>query len=420
MASSSSSPSAGDEQEQDRRMILAAANQVRRSHDDFFEDRDWDSMCTFWKWCLNAQDSLPAFVHGHQDEEAKGTEDSFGVTQFKMTQDSWVKQGLPLFEKHRYPDRVNFALRIGYSGNSYSGYQKQKAGIGIHTVEDDLLDALHGQKTNAAGRTDKDVSAVSQVINFHTREKVTPEDIMSRAKQSDAVKSGNITIFECYNMPRRFHALFSATWRRYIFLVPLNSQPSGKFDIDTDFVGLCLRKLENKSLHCNCFAAKETVEKDLCQIYRSDAIVVDVNSSNVFEKKVPAICIELVGSRFLRNMVRVIVSTVVRESVRSPESDRNENILLDCCESGDRQMAAFPLNGKGLALAGVGYSTNPPAAVPPGTKNSRQFVKDSCASASASEIQESSNKLSHRNLRLKRKAKLETTTEEVEKKTKCE
>ena len=180
----------------------------RNSHDEFFDNRDWDVVSAFWRWCLNANEGFPSFVYGHQDELAKGTENSFGVNQCKIMQDSWVEQGLPIFEKYRNPDRVTFALRIGYAGHSYSGYQKQKAGLGIHTVEDDLEQALHGQKSQVAGRTDKDVSAVSQVISFHTREKITPKELMTRARDSEALKNGNITVFECCNMPRRFHALF--------------------------------------------------------------------------------------------------------------------------------------------------------------------------------------------------------------------
>jgi tRNA U38,U39,U40 pseudouridine synthase TruA len=49
----------------------------------------------------------------------------------------------------------------------------------------------------------------------------------------------------------------------------------------------------------------------------------------------PAICIELVGDRFLRQMVRRLVSTAVRECLKE-DSIRNDNVLVDICLSGDR------------------------------------------------------------------------------------
>ena len=52
------------------------------------------------------------------------------------------------------------------------------------------------------------------------------------------------------------------------------------------------------------------------------------------------LCIELVGNRFLRQMVRRLVATVVRETIgynRSSDDIRsNKNILVDICHTGNR------------------------------------------------------------------------------------
>jgi hypothetical protein len=103
-----------------------------------------------------------------------------------------------------------------------------------------------------------------------------------------------------------------------------------------------------------------------------------------------AMCVELVGSRFLRQMVRIMVvrehwseivitlplitfcddaytdlffclfayllfqSTAARESIL-PEGIRNENIMLDICATRDRSRASSALPGRALCFAGVGY-----------------------------------------------------------------
>ena len=71
-------------------------------------------------------------------------------------------------------------------------------------------------------------------------------------------------------------------------------------------------------------------------------------------KTARALCIELVGNRFLRRMVRLLVATAVREAQKS-EDERDEGILKAICFSGDRTMRAYPFPGIGLAFAGCGF-----------------------------------------------------------------
>jgi len=144
---------------------------------------------------------------------------------------------------------------------------------------------------------------------------------------------------------------------------PKSYDENRMYDIDIDFINIVLQKIEKKTLHCNCFTTTKDVstESDLCTIFRSRAQLVDLDrdqqdsNSDSTEFKSPAICIELVGSRFLRCMVRIIISTVIRESFLD-KKDRRSNILLNCCASGSRHNAALPINGKGLSLCGVGYT----------------------------------------------------------------
>ncbi|GIL92630.1 hypothetical protein Vretifemale_20094 [Volvox reticuliferus] len=68
------------------------------------------------------------------------------------------------------------------------------------------------------------------------------------------------------------------------------------------------------------------------------------------------LCIELVGNRFLRRMVRVLVSTALREA--TPGAGRcggREDALLDCLAAG-RMATAMPAPAVGLCFAGAGYA----------------------------------------------------------------
>ena len=61
----------------------------------------------------------------------------------------------------------------------------------------------------------QDVSAVSQVISCHTFDQsVTPASLQHSFFESVAVREGRLALFDCAVVPKKFHALFSATWRR--------------------------------------------------------------------------------------------------------------------------------------------------------------------------------------------------------------
>jgi hypothetical protein len=97
---------------------------------------------------------------------------------------------------------------------------------------------------------------------------------------------------------------------------------------------------------------------DECHILHSRASQVILT---VDAEEVPVLCIEVVGNRFLRRMMRIIAvsiicylefssnlilyntviqGTVIRESVL-PRDVRNENILKLICSSQDRYIAAY-------------------------------------------------------------------------------
>lgn len=288
----------------------------RASHSTFFKDRDWPAVTTLWRYLMKqewATTNLPTV-----DQEIKFT--NFEVTNL----DTIHKIGLTEYSSAdpRYK-RKTFAMRIGYDGSSYNGYQSQKGSIGVRTVEEELFDALGGRTCCAAGRTDGDVSAISQIICFSTYDEVTPESLLINVAASEAAQSERLRVFECVRAPRRFHSLFGATWRRYLYVMPLNKGTyDGGVDVDVAFVNAALRRLEGRKLPYNAFAYREdraVDQTDHCTLYCARAFLVhldspstverveSVDSDTQFESVPMGLCVELVGDRFLRRMVRILV-----------------------------------------------------------------------------------------------------------------
>lgn len=279
-----------------------------------------------------------------------------------------------LSKDERYSKRKTFAVRFGYVGTEYGGYQSQKnLTFPAIAVEDDIrrilgilfhsypvihitliLQLRHillisgdmGRSFTpayGAGRTDKGVSAISQVICFSTtrgtKQEVSEEDILAAFRGSDAFQSQRLAVFDCRRVPKQFNSRSSATWRRYIYLFPLEVSPNGDLDVDVDYLNsvlsmyanifletgpilfkmVLLRRLENKDLPYDAFSIQDNRNtgqglKDRCFMLKARASVFDLAREvpdlidlQHQDHSVPVICIELVASRFLRRMVRKIV-----------------------------------------------------------------------------------------------------------------
>lgn len=257
-------------------------------------------------------------------------------------------------------NRKTFGMKLAYVGSDFRGWAWQPDGNTVEKTISDALKPLLGQKRPAvysAGRTDRGVSALAQCCSFHTTSAVTPEEVVG-AINAFAPKS--LSVWDCQLMPASFHATFSAAWRRYLYILPLHDTPEDKC-IDAERINALLGPLVGEILNYTAFArdtprAKETS----CLLYRARA----------FEGHLPptgdrVLCIEVIGNRFLRRMVRVLVSTCVRDCIyqkRDWECGPNTHTLRDYCSDallGDeeaRKRTAPAAPAAGLCFLGVGYA----------------------------------------------------------------
>lgn len=201
-------------------------HQQKLSHNEFLRSRDWKLVENFWSAVVRNSSNMMPFITGDKE---------FGVTNLEELYDAGMR-GEFKSKDLRYSKRRTFALRVGYVGKKYNGFQRQVNVKGVHTVEDDLIVSL-GCTPYGAGRTDADVSAVSQIVSMIGNTDETSENVLNRTRASEPVISGRLAIYDCVRVPKKFNARSSATWRRYLYMLPLNVgvHPYG-FDIDTDFV----------------------------------------------------------------------------------------------------------------------------------------------------------------------------------------
>ncbi|CAM0908922.1 unnamed protein product [Alopecurus aequalis] len=286
-------------------------------------------------------------------------------------------------------ERANFKIVLSYHGGSFDGWQKQP---GLNTVQGfvekhlgpfvDKRKAKQLQDRSlpvegcapVAGRTDKGVTALQQVCSFYTwRKDVQPGDIKDGINEAAPDKIKLLVVSE---VSREFHPNFSAKWRRYMYIFPLEEDAKSisgdeqssiilenseynmtpqSFDVAK--VDKILRQLEGKMLSYKMFARDTQASRSdgpatECFMFHSRAAVTKLYSADENCKEgMMVMCVELVANRFLRKMVRVLVATAIREAAAGAEEDALLNLMEATC----RRATAPPAPAEGLCLVDVGY-----------------------------------------------------------------
>ncbi|MCB9252850.1 MAG: tRNA pseudouridine(38-40) synthase TruA [Flavobacteriales bacterium] len=236
-------------------------------------------------------------------------------------------------------------LKLSYNGTRYHGWQKQ---INANTVQDCLEDSLtrllgRSVETIGCGRTDTGVHAKCYYAHFDCD---TP--LPSSFKQSlNAMLPVDIAIQEQYTVPEEFHARFSATEREYKYYMHFEKDP---FLNDLSLYQKRVPKIEsmNKASKIlfnyndfECFSKKGADNQTFrCEIRKAEWT--NENSQMVFTIR---------ADRFLRNMVRAIVGTLLEIGYGKMEIVDLHTII----KAGKRQNAGTSVQACGLYLTDVLY-----------------------------------------------------------------
>jgi tRNA pseudouridine38-40 synthase len=116
---------------------------------------------------------------------------------------------------------MRIALGIEYDGSQYAGWQSQKAGQGVRTVQAEVEAALsrvadHRVEVVCAGRTDAGVHATAQVVHFDTGAQRTERAWVFGA---NANLPKDVCVLWAKPVADDFHARFSARRRSYRYVI---------------------------------------------------------------------------------------------------------------------------------------------------------------------------------------------------------
>jgi tRNA pseudouridine38-40 synthase len=240
----------------------------------------------------------------------------------------------------------NIKLVLEYDGSDFFGWQYQPR---LRTVQGEIEKAFQSLtqkevKIMAAGRTDTGVHALGQVANFQTESALPVETFYNGG---NALLPDDIRILSAEEVPESFNARFSAIARHYKYV--LCTKPTA---IGRRFCWQVKKTIDVSPMQQACqFLIGEKDFTSFCQAGAElDNFLCDVSYAR-FTHTGEQIVFEIGANRFLHNMVRILIGTLL--SIGKGKQQPQE--LKDILDAKDRRIAGRTAPAHGLFLARVDY-----------------------------------------------------------------
>ena len=240
-------------------------------------------------------------------------------------------------------------LTIEYDGTNYHGWQIQKNASSVQETIERAIYKLLGNKAGVVGcsRTDVGVHAYGQVAHF-----VTDFDIPGE-KFSYALNNllpDDIVIRKSEEVDEDFHSRYSAKGKKYRYLIYNEAHASAIMRKRTCHVRPEL-DFEEMRAAAEFFAGQHDFAAFQATGGQVRSTVREIYSIGVVKNEDNIIGIEVSGSGFLYNMVRIIAGTLIYVGMGKIKADEIPAII----ESLDRTKAGKTAPAEGLYLMEIYY-----------------------------------------------------------------
>ena len=241
---------------------------------------------------------------------------------------------------------LRYVLEIAYNGTNYHGWQMQSDNVTVQEVLEKELSKILKVQTSVmgCGRTDTGVHAIQFFLHFDYNLEL-PERFVFRLNQ---MLPKDIAVRESFEVNDQFHSRFSAIYRTYVYKATAIKNPFtenqtlflyNKPSIELmnegcrellkheDFASFCKRGGDNKTTLCDLMVAEWSENYGLIEF-------------------------RVRSNRFLRNMVRALVGTLLEVGYGNISIDDLQKII----SSRERSNAGKSVSAAGLYLLEIGYN----------------------------------------------------------------
>ncbi|QCX00892.1 tRNA pseudouridine(38-40) synthase TruA [Aggregatimonas sangjinii] len=244
---------------------------------------------------------------------------------------------------------MRYFIQFSYFGTAYHGWQKQPNAVTVQSVLEGVFSKLLRAEVSlmGAGRTDAGVHAEQMYAHFDAK---PIRDIVDMVYRLNAFLPDDIAVQNIWEVQEDAHARFDATERTYeywvtqeknVFLTTGAHYVRHRLDVDgmNTAAALLLRHTDFE-----CFSKSNTEVKTFrCDVKHAK-----------WERQDAKLVFKITADRFLRNMVRAVVGTLL-EVGRGQQNEAGVQRILD---SKDRREAGTSVPAKGLYLTKIRYPKN--------------------------------------------------------------
>ena len=241
---------------------------------------------------------------------------------------------------------MRYFLELSYNGNAYHGWQNQPNAISVQEVIEKALTTLLKKPTDivGAGRTDAGVHALQMFAHFDYSHKL---DLEKFRYKLNSFLPKDIAIHDIYEVKKDAHARFDAVSRTYLYRISkekdvFNFNRAYRINTELDFNKMNeASKILLEYIDFECFSKSNTDVKTFnCKVMKADW----VEEGNELHFTIKA-------DRFLRNMVRAIVGTLI--TIGSGKMDIQD--LHAIIKSKNRSEAGYSVPAHALYLSKIEY-----------------------------------------------------------------
>lgn len=245
-----------------------------------------------------------------------------------------------------YFNTLRYFIEFSYNGKNYFGYQIQPD---ANSVQEELEKALstilrEEIKITGAGRTDTGVHAKKIFAHFDTGQELSDQ----LSHRLNSFLPPDISVKRIFPVKDDFHARFDATYRTYEYYISLEKNPftlesawqHWRRPLDIDAMNEACKILFEYDDFTSFAKLKTDNKTNICKMYKAE-----------WEQDGSELKFTVSANRFLRNMVRAIVGTMVEIGAGKLKPEYMRKVI----ENKNRNSAGTSAPAHGLFLVDVGY-----------------------------------------------------------------
>lgn len=240
-----------------------------------------------------------------------------------------------------------YFMRLAYNGAPFHGWQTQPNAVSVQETLEKAMSMVMRMPMaiTGAGRTDTGVNARTMVAHFDVEEPIS--DTARLVRQLNSIVGRDIAVYQIVRVGDEAHARFDATSRTYKYFIGLEKSPfsypfcwTPPYKLDVEAMNRAAKRLFDYTDFTSFSKLHTDVKTNNCRIDHA-----------CWQMEGDKLVFTVTADRFLRNMVRAIVGTLVEVG----RGKITEQQFCEIIEKKDRCSAGTSVPGNALFLWDITY-----------------------------------------------------------------